>query len=526
MSEGAASIFDQASRVTPAYLERLSRSVTPTGEASLDVTNPITGEVVGDVPDQSPAEVISAVERARDAQPRWAERPIEERVAILRDFVELVLEHRARMLDIIQLETGKSRFDALEEVLEVFVTSQYYAGYAQTILEAETRTSLIPFLTSATEYRRPKGVVGVITPWNYPLAIPMADTLPALLAGNTAVVKPAEETPFTTLMARSLLERAGLPADVLTVVTGDGPTVGETLIDHVDYVAFTGSVEVGRSVGARTGRRLIGCTLELGGKNPFIVLDDADPTKAAAGAHWASFSNAGQLCLSTERIIVTGEHFDDFVDAFVRKARSLRLDAGFDMTYAVGSLIDEAHHDAVASYVDEAVEAGASVLSGGRSRPDLGPAFYEPTILTDVPDEVAVASEEVFGPVVTVEQVDDEEAAIARANSTDGNLHAVIWTGDTDRGERVATELDAGMVSINDAYFASYGTLDAPMGGIGDTGVGHRQGRTGILRYTDRQSVVTNRGFRLTKPDWLPERGYEPLLVILAWFVGKLSHRS
>lgn len=522
MSEEATSIFDQSRRVSQEELHRLASSVEPQGESQRPVIAPATDETLGHIPELSPDAVGSAVSDARSAQVSWASRSIEERAEVLRRFASIVLDTLPEILDVIQLETGKSRFDALEEPLALVMTSRYYARYGPSMLADRSRRALIPFMTSAEELFRPKGIVGVISPWNYPLAIPFEDAIPALLAGNAVVIKPDDKTPYSTLLAGNLLAEAGLPRDVLRVVTGDGSTVGQALIEQVDFIAFTGSVEVGRTVGAKAGDRLIDCSLELGGKNPCIVLDDADTSRAAKDATWACFSNAGQLCLSTERIYVEDAVCDDFLDAFVRFTRQLQIDCGLDFTYAIGSLIDESHHASVTRFVDDAVAEGATVLSGGRSRPEVGPFCFEPTILTDVPDSVAVTSEEVFGPVVIVERVEDASEAVTRANRHGPHLHGVVWSGDADRARQLGTQLTTGMVSINDAYFASYGTVDTPMGGITNGGIGHRQGRPGLYRYVDRQAIVQNRGPRLTKPDWLPESAYPTALVWLTRLLSRI----
>lgn len=525
MPDESPSVFDRPLSITPGTLERLGERITPRTDETIPVTAPVTGETVGHIPDQTPAQVGAVVDEARDAQADWASTPVDERAAVVRRFTDLVLDERRRLVDIIQLETGKSRIDALEEPLDSVVSGRYYAKRGASMLADTRRRGVVPLVTKAIERRRARGVVGAITPWNYPMAIPFDDVLPALLAGNAVVMKPDEQTPYTALYAAELLDRAGLPEGVFRIVTGDGPTVGGALIDDVDFVAFTGSLEVGRLVGARAGKRLIECSLELGGKNPCIVLDDADPRPAASGTADACFANAGQLCLSTERLFVEEAIADEFVDAFVAATRPRSFTTSFDFDGRVGSLISPDHLEVVEGYVDDAVDAGASVLTGGRARPDLGPAYFEPTILTDVPEDAALATEEVFGPVVAIETVDDEAAAVERANRIAPSLHAVVWSGEAGHGESVANRLDAGMVSVNDPYYASYGSVDVPMGGATRGGIGHRQGRPGLGRYTERQSVVVQRGRSLSAPDWLPLRGYAHGLVWLTRLLTRLPRR-
>jgi len=351
----------------------------------------------------------------------------------------------------------------------------------------------------------PLGVVGVISPWNYPLTLSMVDAVPALLAGNAVVCKPDGRTPFIALALAELLEEAGLPPDLFQVVTGEGATVGPALIDRVDYVAFTGGTETGRTVAEQAGRNLIECSLELGGKNPMVVLDDADVEKAARGAVAGAFANAGQLCLSAERIYVHEDRYEAFLDAFVGRTRSLELGVSFEYGPDVGSLIDADHRDSVHAAVEGAVEAGASLVSGGRTRPDVGPFCYEPTILTDVDPDSSLACDETFGPVVSVTPVPDAEVAVERANDSPYGLNASVWTGDLDRGRSVAREIDAGTVCVNDAFLIGWAAVDAPMGGVGDSGLGRRHGPEGIRRFTDAKTIATSRVGPLDMLSWSPK---------------------
>jgi len=293
--------------------------------AAIDVIAPATTERIGSVPACDADDVADAVDRARVAQSEWAETPATERAAVIDRFGDLVIDRREELLDLLQLETGKSRTTAVEELFDVPTGCTYLADEAPSALAEERRAAVVPGLTTATVTYEPVGVVGVISPWNYPLTLSMADALPALAAGNAIVIKPDEKTPYGALALGELLEVAGLPDDLFQVVTGEGPTVGPALIDEVDYVAFTGSTETGRTVAERAGRNLIGCSLELGGNNPLVVLGDADVDEAARGAVQACFSNAGQLCLSAERLYVVDSAFEAFRDAFVRETEALTL---------------------------------------------------------------------------------------------------------------------------------------------------------------------------------------------------------
>ncbi|MCU4752948.1 succinic semialdehyde dehydrogenase [Halobacteria archaeon AArc-curdl1] len=492
--------------LSPADLVSLGTRVAVPGPEADDIVvrTPITDEPIGSVPAGDEAAVEATLERAREAQAGWATRDPVDRGAVLERFGDLVLEHRDRLLDLVQLETGKSRAHAAEELLDVPATCTYYAREGPGVLADETRDGAFSLATDARVTYDPVGVVGVISPWNYPLTLSMTDAIPALLAGNAVVCKPDEKTPFIALALAELLEEAGLPDGVFSVVTGSGPVVGPALIDHVDYLAFTGGTETGRIVAERAGRNLIDCSLELGGKNPFIVLADADLERTARGAVQGCFTNAGQLCLAAERIYVEASVYDDFLEAFVGETRKLTLGTGIGDGADVGSLIDGGQLERVEAHVDDAVARGASVLTGGRARPDLGPFCYEPTILADVDPASRAACEETFGPVVSVVPVDSLEDAIEAANDSAYGLNASVWTDDRHLGLEVARRIDAGTVCVNDAYVAGWAAVDAPMGGVGDSGLGRRHGPEGLKRFVESKTIATSRVGPLRKPSRVP----------------------
>ena len=412
---------------------------------------------------------------------------------MLLDLHDLVLDRQADILDLIQWESGKSRKHAFEEVAYVAMAARYYARMAAKHLQTTRKLGIFPVLTRVDLNHLPKGVVGLITPWNYPFSMAIGDGLAALMAGNAVLQKPDLQTPLSTLYGVDLLVEAGMPRDLWQIVCGPGPVIGPELIEHVDYVCFTGSTRTGREVATRAADRLIGSSLELGGKNPMLVLRDADPDRAAEVAVRACFSSAGQLCVSMERMYVADQIYDRFMQRFLRRVEAIKLSASLDFGGDVGSLVSQAQLDTVTRHVDDARAKGATLLAGGQARPDIGPLFYEPTVLTGVTPQMECFSNETFGPLVSVYRFSDEGDAIARANDGDYGLNAAIMTRDGARGRAIARQIKCGTVNINEAYGATFGSLDAPMGGMRDSGLGRRQGAEGMLRFTETQAVGTQR---------------------------------
>lgn len=470
----------------------LTGGVVASGAAgSITTSSPWTGEALAELPLSTPEDVAEAVQRARGRQPEWAARPPRERARVLLRVHDLLLRRQDEVLDLIQLETGKARTHAFDEVAHVAMVARWYARRGPAMLDDERHAGLLPALTRVREVHHPRGVVGVIAPWNYPLTLGIGDALAALLAGNAVVIKPDEKTSLTALWAARLLGEAGLPDGVVQVVTGDGPGVGGALVAAVDYVCFTGSTAVGRLIAEQAGRRLIGCSLELGGKNALYVAADADLDRAAEGAVRDCFGNAGQLCVSTERLLLHADIADAFLDRFLDRVRRLRLGPAMDYSTDVGSLISADHLKRVASHVDDAVVHGARVLAGGTARPDLGPTFYEPTVLADVPPAALCAAQETFGPVVAVHTVPDDESALATIDSGDYGLTASFWTRDPARGAALARRVSTGTAAVNETYAVVFGSVATPMGGRRASGLGRRHGVDGLRRFTETQSVAT-----------------------------------
>ena len=476
------------------------------GDQTLAVECPFDGSALPPVPLTDTAEVGVAAERARVAQTRWAGTSPARRARVARRFAELVETNQDDLLNLVQLETGKNRASAFEEIADTVGWANYLAAHAARVLAPRRVAGALPVLTRTVERHVPIGVVGVITPWNYPLTLPATDVLPALMAGNAVVLKPDSATPHTGIAVAALLRQAGVPADVLQVVIGAGSVVGSALIESSDYIMFTGSTATGRKVAAECGRRLIGFSAELGGKNPLLVLEDADLKRAVPGAVSACFSNTGQLCVATERLYVHTDRWDDFVPALVEQVANLQVAPGLGWGPDMGSLASEKQLRKIQSQLADAVSRGAKVLAGGRARPDLGPYFFEPTVVTNVPAEAEMFGEETFGPLVALYPVGSDQEAVAKANASPYGLNASVWS--RRRGAQAARQIRTGTVNINAGYEAAWASYGGPMGGMGISGVGRRHASQGILKYTQAQTVAQQRFLPLSGPLGMSHRDW------------------
>jgi acyl-CoA reductase-like NAD-dependent aldehyde dehydrogenase len=462
--------------------------------ATLDVKNPATGELIATVPAIEPEQVGELVDRARRAQPGWAALGFEGRGRVLRRAQKWVIDNSDRIARTIVEESGKAYEDAqLAEVSYAANAFGFWAKHAPEYLADEKVRSSSPFVLGRRLKVRyaPVGVVGVIGPWNYPLTNCFGDCIPALAAGNSCVLKPASLTPMTSLLMQEALRVCGLPDDVFQVAVGGGP-VGSEMIDHVDFVMFTGSTEVGRKIMERASRTLTPVGLELGGKDPMIVLSDANLERAANAAVFYAMQNGGQTCISVERVYVEEPIYDEFVGKVEQKVRELRQGApGGPGSVDIGAVTSPPQVDLIDEHVQDAIKKGARILTGGK-RGDGPGDFYEPTLLVDVDHTMEIMTEETFGPTLPVMKVRDADEAIRLANDSPYGLQASVFTGDTAKGERVARHVAAGAVCVNDAQL-NYVALEAPMGGWKASGLGSRHGAGGIRKYTQQQTLMIAR---------------------------------
>lgn len=476
--------------VTDELLERLVSRVPGRKGATWKLTEVYTGEVLVELPQSTPEDIEAAFEEARAAQRLWAQWPVAKRLEVFKRAHTLFIDNAHTTADLIQVESGKNRRMAIEETCDPPMVMSYYLKRAEKLLKPTKHAGPVPIVSSSTEVRVPKGVVGIIAPWNFPFATGLSDAIPALIAGNAVVVKPDNKTALSPLYGISLLEEAGLPKGLFQVVCGEGPDIGPTLIDNANYVMFTGSTATGRVIGERAGKNLIGCCLELGGKNPMIVLDDVNVEEWVDGSMFGVFGNTGQICMHIERIYLPEKRYDELKSAFVERARNLVLGASYDFGPEVGSLVSVDHRDRVASHVEDAVAKGATVLTGGRARPDIGPAFFEPTVLEGVTKDMLAGHTETFGPVVGLHPYRTIDEAIKLANDTDYGLNASVWGTDLARAGAVAARIDSGNVNINDSLATAYASKGSPSGGVKSSGVGARHGDQGLLKYTDAKNVA------------------------------------
>ncbi len=468
----------------------------------IKVFSPADSRKIAELTVATAEDIARAVASARQAQARWQEKSFAERAAILYRYRDLILDHKESIADLLTRETGKPRGEAYgQELFYVCDGIGFWAKRAADYLKPEKIRPHLLKTKKIVSLHAPLGVVGIIGPWNFPLVLTIGEAIPALMAGNAVVIKPSELTPLTALYGVELAQKAGFPEGLLQAVIGAGDA-GAALVDHADMIAFTGSVETGKKVARRAAERLIPVTLELGGKDPMIVLRDADLERAANACVWGALMNSGQVCTSIERVYVEEPVYGEFIQKVVAGVRRLRQGPS-DGETELGSMTSQKQLEKVELQIQDAVRKGAKLLTGGRRAPGAGGLYYEPTVIVDVTHEMEIMREETFGPVIPVMKVKDLDEAIRLANDSRYGLDASVFTGDKTAGRKIAERVEAGSVCVNDAL-VNFIIPDAPMGGVKESGLGRRHGAEGIRKYCRQKTIVMDRLGLKSEFVWFP----------------------
>jgi acyl-CoA reductase-like NAD-dependent aldehyde dehydrogenase len=468
--------------------------------------DPSTGEEIGRVPLMDETEVAAAIARARAAQPAWAGLTYRDRARFILRAREVVLDQIEEIAKLVSRETGKPVTEAIAmEIVPTLDLMQYFADHTKQILKRK-RVGLGQYnLMARTSYivYKPLGVVGIISPWNFPWATPLDEVVMALMAGNAVVVKPSELTPLTALKIADVFKQAQLPDGLLEIVSGDGSTGAALVEAGVNKIMFTGSVNTGKRVAEAAAKHLTPVVLELGGKDPMIVFEDANLENAARAAIWGAFCNSGQACASIERCYVHQSVADKFVELVVKETKLLKQDKPSTGDIDVGAMTNEEQLKIVEDHVSDAVEHGAEVRAGGHRLNNSQGWFHEPTVVTNVDHSMKLMRDETFGPVLPIMTFRTDEEAVRLANDSIYGLTASVFTGSLDRGKRIAEQLDAGTVMVNEVVY-THAVAQTPWGGVKQSGYGRTHGSLGLLELVSAQHIHVNAMPGLADVWWFP----------------------
>lgn len=468
--------------------------------------NPATGDEIGAAANASSEEVREAVKKSREAFQKWRKTSFGERAGFVMKARACVLDELEEIARLISEESGKPVAESLSmEISPVLDLMRYFAANAQKILKPrKINIGLYAVLgrTSKIVYQ-PLGVVGIIPAWNYPFSIPLGEAAMALMAGNTVVLKPSELTPFTGKKIGEIFEKAGLPENVLQVVTGDG-TTGAALVDSApDKIMFTGSVATGKRVAEAAAKNLTSLVLELGGKDPMIVFEDANLELASSAAIWGAFCNSGQSCSSVERLYVQESVAEKLTNLIVEKTKRLKQNLGSEETTDIAAMSGEKQMQTVEAHVEDFRKSGAKILTGGKRNANFTGTFYEPTVIAGATNQMRGMREETFGPTLPIATFKTEEEAVRLANDSEFGLTASVWTRDLSKGKRVAGKIEAGTVCVNEVLY-THGIGQTPWGGFKNSGYGRTHGREGLMELVQPQHIHVNRFAILPNAWWLP----------------------
>jgi acyl-CoA reductase-like NAD-dependent aldehyde dehydrogenase len=486
--------------------------MSETATATFETRDPRTGEVNAELPEHTVEDVQAAVRRARDAFATWGRLPFDARLDHVLGVRDLLLDRADAIIEVICKETGKLEGEAvMAELMATAELIEFYRKHgAKALRPVKVSAGLMLPHKKARQYYEPMGVVGVISPWNYPLTLAMGPTVTAVLAGNTVVLKPSEVTPLVGLEVGRLFAEVGEHPDIVQVVTGKGATGDALVRSGVQKIAFTGSVRTGKLVMQAAAETLTPVVLELGGKDPMIVCDDANLERAANGAVWGAFTNAGQTCIAVERVYVQEKVYDRFVDLVVDKAKAVRQGVGDG--HDIGSMTFAKQVDIVEAHVNDALEKGAKAVVGGHRLQQPG-LWYEPTVLVDVDHTMDVMREETFGPVLPIMAFKDDDEALRLANDSPYGLNSSVWSSDSGRADRLASGIEAGNVCVNDCL-VNYAVGGLPFGGVKESGIGRVHGVEGLQSFSNVKSVLSSRLTLKREPYWYPTPG---------WFSGAMK---